>query len=268
MNQFKFDLKKTNVVGLCAAILAFIFSFVPFYKVVFDSYLKYSMSSTVSSIDTKTSYNLVSYNFFGALFFVIVIALIVLYVLQGLGKSNVKLDAVTTGISILALIVLLLAIIVGNSDIKDAKEMVEYYDSYSLISMSDLIKFKVGIGFVVELILAIVLAASYWIDVVVVKPMVFKITQAKVELNPFAVFISSNAGYGAAANAQYTPNFQAQGQSVQPQVNFQTQGQSVQPQANFQAQGQSVQPQQNFQPQDFQNQAAEQTDNIVNNDAQ
>lgn len=204
MNQF--NIKKTNIVGLCAAVLAVLFSFVPFYQVVPSGMLKTYASS---SLESKT-YSLIKYNFFGALLLLVLVAIIVLFILEALGKATPVISTVATGLCLASFVLILLTIIVGNSDVKEAKEYIESYSgttaSWLGIDMSEFVKFKVGVGMIFEIILTLVLAASYWINELVIKPMVYKMP-ANPNLNPFADMVNSNRGYGA-ANAQYNPNLQ------------------------------------------------------------
>ena len=230
MNQF--NLKRTNIVGFCAAILAFIFAFLPIKKVVLAS----SYLDDWAEGGYRTSYSLVNYNFFGTLFLLVIIALIVLFVLQALGKSNPTLNAVTTVITIAAFVVFILSVIISNDDVKQAEDLIVQYSVW----FGDVIKIKFGAGFVLEIIVTIILAASYWINELVIIPYVYNARNYRPVLNPFTALASANKGYGA-ANAQYNPNFQAQpgqfqGQPQQAQPN-QFQGQPNQ----FQAQPQNPQ---------------------------
>jgi len=208
MNQF--NIKKTNIVGLCAAVLAVLFSFVPFYQVVPSGMLKTYASS---SLESKT-YSLIKYNFFGALLLLVLVAIIVLFILEALGKATPVISTVATGLCLASFVLILLTIIVGNSDVT----------SWLGIDMSEFVKFKVGVGMIFEIILTLVLAASYWINELVIKPMVYKMP-ANPNLNPFADMVNSNRGYGA-ANAQYNPNLQG----GQPQQFGAQPGQPQQPQ--------------------------------------
>lgn len=247
MNQF--NLKRINIVGFCAAILAFIFAFLPIKKVVLAS----SYLDDWAEGGYRTSYSLVNYNFFGTLFLLVIIALIVLFVLQALGKSNPTLNAITTVITIAALVVFVLSVIISNDDVKQAEELIDQYSVW----FGDVIKIKFGAGFVLELIVTIILAASYWINELLIIPYVYNARNYRPVLNPFTAFASANKGYGA-ANAQYNPNFQAQPGQFQGQPSqFQGQPQQGQPgqfqgqpgqfqgQPNqFQAQPQQAQPNQ------------------------
>ena len=247
MNQF--NLKRTNIVGFCAAILAFIFAFLPIKRVVL------SADELEDWIEEgyKTSYNLVNYNFFGTLFLIVIIALIVLFVIQALGKSNPVLNAVTTIITIAAFVVFLLAVIVGNDDVRQAEKLIEEFKEYYAVwfgDIGDINKIKLGVGFVLELIVTIILAASYWINECVIIPYVYKAVQYRPVLNPFAALTNGRPGYGA-MNAQY----QGQSQYGQP-GQFQGQPQQYgqpqyqQPQQQYGQPGQfQGQPQQYGQPQ-------------------
>ncbi|WP_287389156.1 hypothetical protein [Lachnospira sp.] len=237
MNQF--NLKRTNIVGFCAAILAFIFAFLPIKRVVLDA----SELEDWLEEGYKTSYNLVNYNFFGTLFLIVIIALIVLFVIQALGKSNPVLNAVTTIITIAALVVFILAIIVSNNDVKQSEKLIDAYKAW----FGDIIQIKFGAGFVLELIVTIILAASYWINECVIIPYVYKAVQYRPVLNPFAALTNGRPGYGA-TNAQ----FQGQPQYGQP-GQFQGQPQQYGQPGQFQGQ-----PQQYGQPGQFQGQPQQQ----------
>ncbi|SDM93982.1 hypothetical protein [Lachnospira pectinoschiza] len=233
MNQF--NLKRTNIVGFCAAILAFFFAFLPIKRVVL------SADELEDWIEEgyKTSYNLINYNFFGTLFLIVIIALIVLFVIQALGKSNPVLNAVTTIVTIAAFVVFILAVIVSNDDVKQAEELIDAYKAW----FGDIIQIKFGAGFVLELIVTIILAASYWINECVIIPYVYKAVQYRPVLNPFAALTNGRPGYGA-TNAQ----FQGQPQYGQP-GQFQGQPQQYGQPGQFQGQ-----PQQYGQPGQFQGQ--------------
>ena len=102
MNNF--SVKNINIVGAVAAFLAFVFTFLPFYKLKPSALYQYSMSSTgvpASSI----SKNLVSYNFFGVLCLILAIVAIALYVWNGTQMITIA----AIGVSVLDLICMLLA---------------------------------------------------------------------------------------------------------------------------------------------------------------
>ncbi len=245
MNQF--NLKRTNIVGFCAAILAFIFAFLPIKRVVANE----ELTERWYELGYKLSFNLVGYNFFGTLFLIIVIALIVLFVIQALGLSNPVLNAITTVVSISSFIVFVLALIVSNDKVKMEEKLInDYYDEYQeyvdeysdylyddeyFKSFEEIIEMKDGAGFILELVLTIVLAASYWINECVIIPKVYNVVQYRPVLNPFAAITNGRPGYGA-MNAQY------QGQSQYQQPQQYGQPQYGQP-GKFQGQPQYRQPQ-------------------------
>ena len=243
MNQF--NLKRTNIVGFCAAILAFIFAFLPIKRAVLDA----------SELDDwleegyKTSYNLINYNFFGTLFLIVIIALIVLFVIQALGKSNPVLNAVTTIVTIAAFVVFILAVIVSNDDVKQAEKLIDAYKAW----FGDIIQIKFVAGFVLELIVTIILAASYWINECVIIPYVYKAVQYRPVLNPFAALTNGRPGYGA-TNAQFQGQpqygqpgqFQGQPQQYGQPGQFQGQPQQYGQPGQFQGQPQYQQPQQQY----------------------
>ena len=241
MNQF--NLKRTNIVGFCAAILAFIFAFLPIKRVVLDA----SELEDWLEEGYKTSYNLINYNFFGTLFLIVIIALIVLFVIQALGKSNPVLNAVTTIITIAAFVVFILAVIVSNDDVKQSEKLIDAYKAW----FGNIIQIKFGAGFVLELIVTIILAASYWINECVIIPYVYKAVQYRPVLNPFAALTNGRPGYGA-TNAQFQGQPQQQyGQPGQFQGQPQQYGQpQYQQQQQYGQPGQfQGQPQQYGQPQ-------------------
>lgn len=184
MNNF--SVKNINFVGAGAALLAFIFTFIPFYTVKATD--AYYMSGFGSAGAMSASKNLVGYNFFGVLCLLLSIAAIVLYVLN----LNAIMTLAATGVSILNMICLLLAFIVGNSDVKAAKAIL----NFNPIAKS---YFKMGpaVGFFLELIVILIMIASYWINELVIKPYVFKVAAAPV-LNPLQLLSGTPAQFGQA----------------------------------------------------------------------
>ena len=109
-----FSVKNINFVGAGAALLAFIFTFIPFYKLQPTTYFLQNESTAALYTITK---NLVTYNFFGVLCLILALAAIILYVWNG--SEKITMAAIV--VSVVDLISLFLALIVGNSDIKDKK---------------------------------------------------------------------------------------------------------------------------------------------------
>ena len=150
MNKDK--LMATNWVGVGAAVLAFICVFLPFCSAKVTVY-GYSV--------TQDSCNFVTFNVMGILFMLAVIAAGALYFLAGY-MGNKQFDMFALIASAVALFLLILALIIGNSDIKDLKE----YSSYVKVSYS--------VGMYFEFILSILMVAAKWIDELVVKKYIVK----------------------------------------------------------------------------------------------
>ena len=227
MNNF--SVKNINIVGAVAAFLAFVFTFLPFYKLKPSALYQYSMSSAgvpASSI----SKNLVSYNFFGVLCLILAIVAIALYVWNGTQMITIA----AIGVSVLDLICMLLALIVGNGDIKTAKEFASSLGAFG-ISSDVFFKGAVSVGFFLELIMILIMIASYWINELVVKPYVWK-DNSGAKLNPLDGLVGT-------AKATYTQTYAQQ--PVQPQGYAQAPQQPVQPQGYAQAPQQPVQNQGN-----------------------
>lgn len=158
MNKEK--MKLINWVGVGAAVLAFICVFLPFCSAKVTIY-GYSV--------TQDACNFVGFNVMGILFLLAVIAAGVLYFLAGyMGNKQFELGAL--GASGAALLFLIIALIVGNSDIKSLKSMGDY---------SSLVKISYSVGMYFEFILAIVLVAAKWIDELVVKKYILKNGQSQ-----------------------------------------------------------------------------------------
>lgn len=212
----KFDVKNINFVGAAASLLAVIFSFIPFYTVKVSSAGKTLMSYTSSyASQMSASKMLLTYNFFGILFLLVSIAALGCYVLN----NSKEITMIATCLSFASFIVLILAMIVGNSDVKEAKEFISMY------GMSAYFKIGFSAGMVLELIVVIISIASYWINELVIKKYVFKVTTAP-ELNPFVAISKPSSSQG-----QYNGN--AQGQYNNPQVQQPMQGQYNNPQMQY-----------------------------------
>ncbi|MDO5383062.1 MAG: hypothetical protein Q4F06_10170 [Eubacteriales bacterium] len=228
----KFDWKNINFVGAGASLLAFIFTFIPFYTVKANSTLMALMGSSSSAYASQmsASKSLVAFNFFGVLVLLLSIAAVVLYVLN----NSDLITMIATCLSVLSFVCLFLAMIVGNGDVKEAKNIIQIYN------MSGYFKVGFSAGLVLEIIVLIIAVASFWINEFVIKKFVFKSTEAP-KLHPFSIgSVSKNQFNGNAQQPQFNGYAQA---PQQPQFN----GQPVQPQAPQQPQfnGQPVQPQQN-----------------------
>ena len=89
-------------------------------------------------------------------------------------------------VSVVDLISLFLALIVGNSDIKDVKSLINALVQYSGTSANAnlFLKSSVAAGFVLELLMILVMIGSYWINELVIKPYVFG-DKSGAKLNPF-----------------------------------------------------------------------------------
>ena len=151
----KDKLKAINWVGVGAAVLAFICVFLPFCSAKVTVY-GYSI--------TQDSCNFVTFNVMGVLFMLAAIAAGALYFLAGY-QGNKQFDTFALIASAAALVFLVLALIIGNGDIKSLKE----YGSYVSVS------YAVGMYF--EFILAAVMTGARWIDELVVKKYILKAGQ-------------------------------------------------------------------------------------------
>ena len=143
-------------------------------------------------------------------------------------------------VSVVDLISLFLALIVGNSDIKDVKSLINALVQYSGTSANAnlFLKSSVAAGFVLELLMILVMIGSYWINELVIKPYVFG-DKSGAKLNPFEGVTGT-----AKARAQAAPQGFIQ-QPVQGQVFGQAQQQPVQGQTFGQAPQQPAQNQNN-----------------------
>lgn len=79
----------------------------------------------------------------------------------------------------------MLALIVGNSEIKDIKSIITYAVQYSGSGMktSMFVKTSVAYGFVLEILMIIIMAGSYWINEFVFKPYVMG-DKSGAKINP------------------------------------------------------------------------------------
>ena len=232
----KFSVKNINFVGAGAAVLAFIFAFIPFYKLKPTSYLLQNDSTAALYSISK---NLVTYNFFGVLCLILSIAAVALYVLN----FSQKITIAAIAVSVLDLISLFLALIVGNSDIKSTKDLINTVMQYTGLSGSTgvLLKSSVAAGFVLELIVIIIMVGSYWINELVVKPYILG-DKSGAKLNPLE-------GLTGTAKAQAQQQFgQPQQYAQAPQQQFgQPQQYAQAPQQQFgQPQQYAQAPQQQF----------------------
>lgn len=221
MNNDK--LKTINWVGVGAAVLAFICVFLPFCSAKVTVY-GYSI--------TQDSCNFVTFNVMGVLFMLVTIAAGGLYFLAGY-KGNKQFDKFALIASAAALVFLILALIIGNGDIKSLKE----YGSYVSVS------YAVGMYF--EFILAAVMIGAKWIDELVVKKYIFKNGQPQQ---------GQYMGQASQPN-QYMNQQPQQGQYMGGQQSQSNQYMNQQPQQGQYMGGQAPQPNQymNQQPQQNQN---------------
>lgn len=174
-----FSVKNINFVGVAASFLAFVFTFLPFYSVKPTAYF-YNYSGT-ASLFSKTK-SLAQFNFFGILCIILALAEIAIFVLN----TNQKVKLVGIGLAILNFSSLMLAVIVGNSDIQDLKSSVAslVHFSGSSYSVDTFIKASLESGFTLELIMILIMIASYWIDGLLVKPILFN-DKTGAHVNPF-----------------------------------------------------------------------------------
>lgn len=232
-----FSVKNINFVGAGAALLAFIFTFIPFYKLQPTTYFLQNESTAALYTITK---NLVTYNFFGVLCLILALAALVLYVWNG----SEKITMAAIAVSVVDLISLFLALIVGNSDIKDVKSLINALVQYSGTSANAnlFLKSSVAAGFVLELLMILVMIGSYWINELVIKPYVFS-DKSGAKLNPFEGLTgTAKARTQAVAPQGYVQQpMQGQtfGQAPQQPVQGQTFGQA--PQQPVQNQNNNVQ---------------------------
>lgn len=187
-----FSVKRINVVGAVASVWAFIFAFFPFYRIKpSDTFMQQAGSQADTYLITK---NLVSYNFFGVLCLILAVAALVLYV----WNSSQFVRAAAIIVSVVDFISLMLAVIVGNSEIKDTKAIISYAVQYSGSGMktSMFVKTSVAFGFVLELIMVLIMIGSYWINELLFRPYILGNKTEKV-LNPLEGLVGT-------AKASYT----------------------------------------------------------------
>ena len=167
-----FSVKRINVVGAIASVWAFIFAFFPFYRI------KPSDTFVQQAGITK---NMISYNFFGVLCLILAIAALALYV----WNSSQLVRAAAIIVSLADFISLILALIVGNSEIKDTKAIISYAVQYSGSGMktSMFVKTSVAFGFILELIMILIMIGSYWINELLFRPYVLG-DKSEAVLNP------------------------------------------------------------------------------------
>ena len=125
--------------------------------------------------------NMISYNFFGVLCLILAIAALALYV----WNSSQLVRAAAIIVSLADFISLILALIVGNSEIKDTKAIISYAVQYSGSGMktSMFVKTSVAFGFILELIMILIMIGSYWINELLFRPYVLG-DKSEAVLNP------------------------------------------------------------------------------------
>ena len=174
-----FSVKRINVVGAIASVWAFIFAFFPFYRIKpSDKFVQQAGSQADTYSITK---NMISYNFFGVLCLILAIAALALYV----WNSSQLVRAAAIIVSLADFISLILALIVGNSEIKDTKAIISYAVQYSGSGMktSMFVKTSVAFGFILELIMILIMIGSYWINELLFRPYVLG-DKSEAVLNP------------------------------------------------------------------------------------
>ncbi|MGN0317926.1 MAG: hypothetical protein ACI4E1_08360 [Lachnospira sp.] len=217
MNNF--SVKNINFVGAGAAFLAFVFAFLPFRKI--ETVASFLGITTASYQESKS---LAGYNFFGILFLIIALAVVVLCVLN----LNEIMTIASMAASILLFVVYMLAIIIGNEDFKNVT---------SNPLLSAYVKVSFSIGFFLEFVMVVLVLASYWINEIVIKKLIFN--ASSIELNPLNLF---NKAFSSSPNKSVQPQAsQFNAQSQAPQFNAQPQApqfnsQSQAPQFNSQSQ--------------------------------
>ena len=187
-----FSVKRVNVVGAFASLWAFIFAFFPFYRIEpMEVLIQQAGKQAESYALTK---NLVSYNFFGVLCLMLSIVAFGLYI----WNSSQLVRAAAIIVSVVDFISLMLALIVGNSNIKDIKSIITYAVQYSGSGMktSMFVKTSVAYGFVLELIMVLIMIGSYWIN-----EMLFR-NESEAVLNPLEGLVGT-------AKASYTKQMAA-----------------------------------------------------------
>lgn len=124
---------------------------------------------------------MISYNFFGVLCLILAIAALALYV----WNSSQLVRAAAIIVSLADFISLILALIVGNSEIKDTKAIISYAVQYSGSGMktSMFVKTSVAFGFILELIMILIMIGSYWINELLFRPYVLG-DKSEAVLNP------------------------------------------------------------------------------------
>ena len=129
-----FSVKRVNVVDAFASLWAFIFAFFPFYRIEpMEVLIQQAGKQAESYALTK---NLVSYNFFGVLCLMLSIVAFGLYI----WNSSQLVRAAAIIVSVVDFISLMLALIVGNSNIKDIKSIITYgLNNISLIQYEPII---------------------------------------------------------------------------------------------------------------------------------
>ena len=192
-----FSVKRINVVGAMASVWAFIFAFFPFYRIKpSDTFIQQAGSQADIYSITK---NMVSYNFFGVLCLILAIAAVILYV----WNSSQLVRAVAIIVSVADFVSLMLALIVGNSEIKDTWAIISYAVQYSGSGMktSMFVKTSVAFGFVLELIMVLIMIGSYWINELLFRPYVLG-DKSEAVLNPLEGLVGT-------AKASYTKQMAA-----------------------------------------------------------
>lgn len=192
-----FSVKRINVVGAIASVWAFIFAFFPFYRIKpSDTFVQQAGSQADTYSITK---NMISYNFFGVLCLILAIAALALYV----WNSSQLVRAAAIIASLADFISLMLALIVGNSEIKDTKAIISYAVQYSGSGMktSMFVKTSVAFGFVLELIMILIMIGSYWINELLFRPYVLG-DKSEAVLNPLEGLVGT-------AKASYTKQMAA-----------------------------------------------------------
>ena len=192
-----FSVKRVNVVGAFASLWAFIFAFFPFYRIEpMEVLIQQAGKQAESYALTK---NLVSYNFFGVLCLMLSIVAFGLYI----WNSSQLVRAAAIIVSVVDFISLMLALIVGNSNIKDIKSIITYAVQYSGSGMktSMFVKTSVAYGFVLELIMVLIMIGSYWINEMLFRPYVLG--------NKSEAALNTLEGLVGTAKASYTKQMAA-----------------------------------------------------------
>lgn len=180
----RLSFKNFNIIGMLASLLAFLFAFMPFYSVSpSESFVKLAGVDERSLKTFTIEKNLVEMNMFGVLFAIVV--LIDLVVLIWAIKGSSKVDSLAIGLSVLAFILLLFTIMIGNADIENATSEFELFKRFSGTS-ADSLETDYLEGLHLEVVAIIFMMTSYWIKEIIINKYILK--YSNIVVNPFVAF--------------------------------------------------------------------------------